>query len=138
MVASMYLNDKTKDYSEIWEKAQEALSLFINLSHMEGRAEANFLIGMIHKKTAKRMKMGTLKLKHQPKSEFVTNKKTDFDPRLNKTSSDLIQFKDEEKNYLNVSKRMFAEMGNDYGFARVSLAIAIRHMDSGIDAISKM
>ena len=31
MVASIFLNDKNRDHNEVWEKAHEALNMFIGL-----------------------------------------------------------------------------------------------------------
>ena len=47
MMAGIFLNDKHREYSDVWEKARNSLNLFIDLKNIEGKAEANFLLGML-------------------------------------------------------------------------------------------
>lgn len=47
MIASIYLNDKQKSFGETWEKAHEAMNIFLQLHDEEGKAETHFLLGMI-------------------------------------------------------------------------------------------
>ena len=77
MIASLYLNDKTKSYTETWEKAYKAMNLFIDLEDKEGKAETNFLLDIIiSKKEHLLHKNDSLRLKGKIKSE---NSKVSFD-----------------------------------------------------------
>ena len=131
MIASIYLNDKHKEYEEVWEKAREALNMFIDLNNLEGRAEAHFLIGMLFKKKIKRSKkQDSLKLKKQPKSEMKFDKSFDSVPNIQRSSSNMRKISEEEKDYLEVALQQFVELKHKYGIARVSLAIAINTIES--------
>ena len=50
MIASLYLNDKQKSFNETWEKAHEAMNIFLQLQDEEGKAETTFMLGMICRK----------------------------------------------------------------------------------------
>lgn len=134
MIASLYLNDKDKSHDDVWEKAHEALNMFVNLQNREGRAESNFLLGMILRKKHKRaLKSDSLRLKKQNKSDNIFELHSDFQPKMHKSSSGRKPFKEDDKNYLEVARQHFIELKHQYGIARVSLAIAIRRLEIGIN-----
>jgi hypothetical protein len=129
IVASIYLNDKNRVYSDAWEKAHEALNMFTNLQDKEGKAETNLMLAMIIRmKPQRAAKNDSLFLKRQPRSDLT---ETHFErlPKMNKASSSLRTLKEDEKNYLKVAMQAFVELKHQYGIARVSLAVAIRNLE---------
>lgn len=103
--------------------------MFIDLNNIEGKAESNFLMGVLRKKKIILGKSEMIELKKQSKSE---NKfKTVFDkiPSIQRSVSNLRTISDEEKNFLEVSRHQFIDLKHDYGIARVSLAIAINMLE---------
>lgn len=135
MLASLYLNDRSKTYEDVNEKAHEALSIFIQIDNIEGRAETNFLFGMISKKKILRKHNSEgLKLKEKSKSDMFTKKMLEHEPLMQKGKSITVQIASkDDKTYLDVAKDLFQRMSNIYGVSRVSLAIAIRLMEQDVD-----
>ena len=86
---------------------------------------------ILKKKARRKAKSETITLKSKSKSDIFNNKPIEFEPLIIKAHSIVVKFEEKEKNYLDVALHMFQKIGNDYGLARVSLAIAIRHIDHG-------
>lgn len=128
MIAGVYLNDKQKEYADVWNKAHEAMNLFVNNDQKEARAEANFLLGMISiKKSNRGIKSDSLKLRKQPKSELSFGSSFEPTPKITRATSNIKQrLSEDEDNYLKLARQQFIELKHDYGSARVSLALAIR------------
>lgn len=130
MIAGIYLNDKHRDYNDVFLKAKSSLNLFIDFSLVEGRAEANFLLGMLSKKKIKHSGQPELiALKKQPKSELHFESEFDQIPNIQRSASGFRQVSEEGKNYLNVARQQFIELKHDYGLARVSLAMAMCELE---------
>lgn len=130
MIASIYLNDKHKSFGETWEKAHEAMNLFLQLHDEEGKAETHFLLGMIcRRKPRSSGKQDSLKLKKQSKSDHKIDFEFESNIKLHKSSSSTNPKREDEMSYLETSRQQFFKLGHKYGMARVSLAIAIKKIE---------
>lgn len=135
MIASIYLNDKHREYADVWDTAHEALNLFSTLSFNQGVAETYFLIGMIfEKKLERNVKTDSLKLKRMPKSENIGFNKM---PKIQKSSSAMHKIsydetiEERERKDFEMARQKFIELKHEYGIARVSLAIGICRLHKG-------
>ena len=131
MVASIFLSDKSKVYSDVWEKAHEALNMFTNQADKEGKAETNLMLAMIIRKKPQRLcKADSLRLKKQPRSDNIFETGSERQPKMVKNSSSLKKLKEDERNYLNVAMQYFIELRHQYGISRVALALSTRDFET--------
>ena len=131
MIAGLYLNDKLKSFEETWEKAHEAMNIFLQLQDWEGKAEATFLFAMIIRKKdkVKQHKSDSLILRKQPKSEYLTEEDLEFGTKMQRASSQAFSIKEDEMSFLESARQQFCDLKHKYGMARVSLAIATRYIE---------
>ena len=131
MISGLYLNDKLKSFEETWEKAHEAMNIFLELEDWEGIAETNFLFAMIIRKKdkVKQHKSDSLILRKHPKSDYFTEEDLEFETELHKTLSQVSSIEEDEMSLLEKASQQFCYLKHKYGMARVSLAIATRYIE---------